>query len=89
MSTSTTRPQRNQIVEEIAQNKFKYEKIFEEQAVELRKDPAASESAYERVSRSMKTVKPGQQWVPKQADREAYMNQMDEICNKEPISFDE
>jgi hypothetical protein len=86
---SVGQPQQNSIVEEIAQKKFKYEKIFEEQAVELRKDPVKCELAYQRVSRSTNTVKPGQQWMPKAAEKAAYMKHMDNICNKEPTSLDE
>jgi hypothetical protein len=82
-------PQEHPIVEKIAQKKFKYDKIFEEQAMELRKDLASCERAYERVSESMNAVKPGQQWIPQPADKEAYMEQMDNICNREPMSFDE
>jgi hypothetical protein len=88
MSVSIGQPQENPIVEKIAQRKFKYEKIFEEQAMELRKDPIRCERVYERVSQLMST-KPDQEWMPKAAEKEAYMERMDRICNKEPTSFDE
>jgi hypothetical protein len=87
-SASISEPQEN-IVSKIALEKFKYEKLFADQAVELKKDPANCERAYERVSRSMNTVKPGQEWIPKPTDKEAYMQQMDSICQKEPTSLDD
>jgi len=86
---SVGQPHEIRLVEEIAQKKFRYEKIFEEQAVELRKDPINRELAYQRVSRATNTAKPGQQWMPKPSEKAAYMEHMDNICKKVPTSLDE
>ena len=77
------------LVEDLAQKKFEYETLFEDQAAIIRKDPAEYQKAYDRVSTSQGIAKDGQRWMPTADQKVAYMNYLEDICKMEPQSSDE
>jgi hypothetical protein len=74
------------LVEDMAQTQFKYQKLFEDQAGILRQDPAVYQKAYDHAANSEGI---GEPWMPKPDEKDAYMLHLEEICKTEPKTPEE
>jgi len=74
----------NPLIEELAQKRFKYSKLFDDQAAILRKDPVVYQKAFDNVSNFEGIGKVGQPWMPKADEKDAYMMHLEDICEMEP-----
>jgi hypothetical protein len=83
--TSTERD----LVEHIAQERIRYESIFEEQRKILQTDQAKYDQAIAKTRQSSFVAKPGQRWQPPQDKVDEYLAKCDEICHSVPRDFEE
>jgi hypothetical protein len=83
--TSTERD----LVEHIAQERIRYESIFEEQRKILQTDQAKYDQAIAKTRQSSFVAKPGQRWQPPQDKVDEYLAKCDEICHSVPRDFED
>jgi hypothetical protein len=83
--TSTERD----LVEHIAQERIRYETIFEEQRKILQTDQAKYLEAIAKTRQSSFVAKPGQRWQPTQDKVDEYLAKCDEICRSDPRDCEE
>ena len=77
-------------VEALAQKQFKYVRLFNRYAAELRKDSVKAKEAYDRVSQTWDMVlKPGQLLSYPPPDPSIAQKAYENICLMEPKSLDE
>jgi hypothetical protein len=84
-----SRASQRQAIDTIVKIQTCYAQICEDQSVVFRTNPVEYLKAYDRIMQSPEVAKPGQNWVPSSADRDAYIHEMMERCKVVPKSFDE
>jgi len=86
---SKSRASQRQAIDAIVKIQTCYAQICEDQSVVFRTNPAEYLKAYDHIMQSPEVAKPGQNWVPSSADRDAYIHEMMERCKVVPKSFDD
>ena len=82
-------PTELEIVESLAQEHIRYEKIWHEQREILQKDQVDYTQAIEQALQSPFVAKPGQRWRPTQDMVDEYLAQCDATCRMVPHNSEE
>jgi hypothetical protein len=77
------------IIEHIAQERLRFELIFEQQARVLREDKARCDAAMKKIQQSPLVATRGQRWEPTQDNADEYLAYCEDICRSVPQNFDE
>ncbi|OBZ73645.1 hypothetical protein A0H81_05890 [Grifola frondosa] len=78
------------VIEQIAHNRNKFERIFEEQSAILRADPDGLREVHARISElPHHVIDANKLWPPTPENRDAYMTQVEEICNRPAVSLED
>jgi hypothetical protein len=77
------------LIECMAQDQLRYERIFTEQAEILRVDQPRYDAALAKFQQSPLLAQPGQRWEPTEDGVEEYLAGCNNICQMIPQDFDE
>jgi len=78
-----------EFIETMAQQQFRYQKIFSAQADWLRTDPSKFTAAMAQIEQSPMIAKPGQPWEPTPEKVDEFLAHCDDICQLAPQTFEE
>ena len=82
-------PAEVEFIETMANEQFRYERIFIAQVELLKMDPHNFEVAMAKIQQSPLIAKRGQRWEPTQDNVDQYLAQCNDICQLMPQNFDE
>ena len=82
-------PAERDYVEQMAQKRFQYGRIFAEHRQILMKDQPKYEEAIAKVRQSSLVAKPGQRWQPPEDQADEYIAKNDELCHSVPCNIEE
>jgi hypothetical protein len=85
----TLTPAELDVVESMAQEHIRYQKIWHEQEEVLKKDQVDYAQALERVMQSPSVAKPGQRWRPTEGKVDEYLAHCDNTCLMVPRNSEE